>query len=141
MYSFIHNSFSETACPCSYVLQLPARLHVTKSLLYYVRISTGKNCSFTKVTLDLKPLQPWFSIVHPQVDPYFLVNIPMLSIHQFLAISVLLQLAMLEKKRKATSLDNGLSPPNLPGHHEVKLEGRKGACINCSLQKSIRVYS
>lgn len=37
------------------------------------------------------------------------------------------------KKRKATPLDNALSLPNLPGHHEVKLEGRKGACICCSL--------
>ena len=37
------------------------------------------------------------------------------------------------KKRKSTNLDNALSLPNLPGHREVKLEGRKGACINCSV--------
>ena len=37
------------------------------------------------------------------------------------------------KKRKATPFDNALSLPNLPGHSEVKLEGRKGACMNCSL--------
>ena len=37
------------------------------------------------------------------------------------------------KKRKATPFDNAISLPNLPGHHEVKLEGRKGACICCSV--------
>ena len=37
------------------------------------------------------------------------------------------------KKRKATHFDNAISLPNLPGHHEVKLEGRKGACICCSV--------
>ena len=37
------------------------------------------------------------------------------------------------KKRKAASFDNAISLPNLPGHQEVKLEGRKGACICCSL--------
>ena len=37
------------------------------------------------------------------------------------------------KKRKATPFDNALSLPNLPSHREVKLEGRKGACMNCSL--------
>ena len=36
-------------------------------------------------------------------------------------------------KRKVTPLDNALSLPKLPGHHEVRLEGRKGACISCSL--------
>ena len=36
------------------------------------------------------------------------------------------------KKRKAAPFDNALSLPNLPGHHEVKLEGRKGACMSCS---------
>ena len=37
------------------------------------------------------------------------------------------------KKRKATPFDNALSLPNLPGHSEVKLKGRKRACMNCSL--------
>ena len=37
------------------------------------------------------------------------------------------------KKQKGTPFDNALSLPNLPGHCEVKLEGRKGACMNCSL--------
>ena len=37
------------------------------------------------------------------------------------------------KKRKATPFDNAISLPNLPGHHEVKLEGQKGACICCSV--------
>ena len=37
------------------------------------------------------------------------------------------------KKRKATPFDNALSLPNLPGHDEVNMEGRKGACICCSI--------
>jgi len=37
------------------------------------------------------------------------------------------------KKRKTTPFDNAISLPNLPGHQEVKLEGRKGSCICCSV--------
>jgi len=33
-------------------------------------------------------------------------------------------------KRKATPFDNAISLPNLPGHQEVKLEGRKGLSVH-----------
>ena len=35
-------------------------------------------------------------------------------------------------KRKHTRVDNAISLPNLPGHFEVKFEGRKRACVSCS---------
>ena len=37
------------------------------------------------------------------------------------------------KKRKATPFNNAMLLQNLPGHHEMKLEGRKGVCICCSV--------
>ena len=35
-------------------------------------------------------------------------------------------------KRKFDSIDNALSLPNLPGHFEVRFQGRKRVCVNCS---------
>jgi len=37
------------------------------------------------------------------------------------------------KKRKGHTFDNAISLPNLLGHQEIKLEGRKWACICCSV--------
>ena len=36
------------------------------------------------------------------------------------------------KKRKFASQDNAIAMHNLPGHQEVKFQGRKKACVHCS---------